>query len=109
MNARDEVLSRIRAAHAAAPPAAPAYEEIVQRDYRTTTDHDHEARVELLVDRLVDYRALVRRTLAGGPGRDDRDGAGRAWRPVGGRPAGSGPGLAGAESRSRCATTARTD
>ena len=61
MTPREEVLARIRAAHAAAPPAAPAYAEI-QRDYRTTTDHDHEARVELLVDRLVDYRALVRRT-----------------------------------------------
>jgi L-lactate dehydrogenase complex protein LldG len=55
------VLARIRAAHAAAPPTAPSYEE-VQREYRTTTDDlDHEARIELLVDRLVDYRALVRR------------------------------------------------
>ena len=34
MIARDEVLSRIRAAHAAAPPAAAAYDDIV-RDYRT--------------------------------------------------------------------------
>ena len=65
MNPRDEVLARIRAAHAAAPPTAPSYEEM-QRDYHTTTAHDREERVEILVDRLVDYRALVRRTTAEG-------------------------------------------
>ena len=65
MTPREEVLARIRAAHAAAPPTAPSYEEM-QRDYRTTTAHDREERVEILVDRLVDYRALVRRTTAEG-------------------------------------------
>lgn len=65
MNPRDEVLARIRAAHAAAPPTAPSYEDM-QRDYHTTTAHDREERVEILVDRLVDYRALVRRTTAEG-------------------------------------------
>ena len=65
MTPREEVLARIRAAHAAAPPTAPSYEEM-QRDYHTTTAHDREERVEILVDRLVDYRALVRRTTAEG-------------------------------------------
>jgi L-lactate dehydrogenase complex protein LldG len=59
VSARDEVLARVRAALAggAAPPA-PA------RDYRTA-DHpglDGEALLELLIERLVDYRALVRRS-----------------------------------------------
>lgn len=59
MNARDEVLARILAAHRAAPPPDLAYEEI-SRDYRTTSDSSAEALIELLIDRLVDYRALVR-------------------------------------------------
>ena len=60
MSAREEILARIRTAtgDGAAPPP-------VSRDYRTA-DHsselDGEALLELLVDRLVDYRALVRRT-----------------------------------------------
>jgi L-lactate dehydrogenase complex protein LldG len=63
MSARDDVLGRIRDAHAAAPPPDLAYAEIA-RDYRTTTDLEHAALVELLVDRLVDYRALVRQCAA---------------------------------------------
>jgi L-lactate dehydrogenase complex protein LldG len=59
VNARDEVLARIAAAHRAAPPPDLAYEEI-SRDYRTTSDSSAEALIELLIDRLVDYRALVR-------------------------------------------------
>ena len=59
MNARDEVLARIVAAHRAAAPPDLAYEEI-SRDYRTTSDSSAEALIELLIDRLVDYRALVR-------------------------------------------------
>ena len=60
MSAREEVLARIRTAtgDGAAPPP-------LSRGYRTA-DHpsgpDGEARLELLVDRLVDYRALVRRS-----------------------------------------------
>ena len=57
---RDEILARIRIATGdgfAPPPPA--------RDYRTA-DHpaelDGEGLLELLVDRLVDYRALVRRS-----------------------------------------------
>jgi L-lactate dehydrogenase complex protein LldG len=58
--ARDEVLARIRTAVAdgTAPPAPP-------RDYRTADhagDLDGDALLGLLVERLVDYRALVRRS-----------------------------------------------
>lgn len=59
MNAREEVLARIAAAHRAAPPPALPYQDI-SRDYRTTSDSSAKALTELLVDRLVDYRALVR-------------------------------------------------
>ena len=64
MSAKEEVLRRIGQAHRAAPPAELAYAGIV-RDYRTTSDLDHEALTELLVDRLVDYKALVRRCHPG--------------------------------------------
>ena len=59
MNAREEVLARIAAAHHAAAPPNLRYEDIT-RDYRTTSDASAEALTELLIDRLVDYRALVR-------------------------------------------------
>ncbi|EWS99707.1 lactate utilization protein B/C [Intrasporangium oryzae NRRL B-24470] len=56
MSARDEVLARIRGALGDGPPAPE-----VPRDYRTGGDHPagSAALVELLVDRLEDYRALV--------------------------------------------------
>jgi L-lactate dehydrogenase complex protein LldG len=60
VNAREEVLARIAAAHSAAPPPDLPYEGI-SREYRTTSDASTEALTELLIDRLVDYRALVRR------------------------------------------------
>ena len=59
MNAKDEILARIRTATGDGPAPPP-----VARDYRTAdrpTGLDGEALLELLVDRLVDYRALVRR------------------------------------------------
>ena len=59
MNARDEVLARIAAAHRAAPPPDLPYQEI-SREYRTASDFSAEALTELLIDRLLDYRALVR-------------------------------------------------
>ena len=59
MNAREEVLARIAAAHRAAPPASLSYEDI-SRDYQTTSDSETGELTELLIDRLVDYRALVR-------------------------------------------------
>jgi len=60
MSAREEILGRIRTAlgDGAAPPP-------VARDYRTAEQPRHlatEELLELLVDRLVDYRALVRRS-----------------------------------------------
>jgi L-lactate dehydrogenase complex protein LldG len=63
VNAREEVLARIAAAHQAAPPPNLPYERI-SRDYRTTSDSSAEALTELLIDRLVDYRALVRQCAA---------------------------------------------
>jgi L-lactate dehydrogenase complex protein LldG len=59
VKARDEVLARIRSAHAVAPPPDLAYEDIA-RAYRSTSESEHRAMVERLVDRLGDYRALVR-------------------------------------------------
>jgi L-lactate dehydrogenase complex protein LldG len=63
VNAREEVLARIAAAHRAAPPPDLSYEAIA-RDYRTTSDSSTETLTELLIDRLVDYRALVRQCSA---------------------------------------------
>jgi L-lactate dehydrogenase complex protein LldG len=57
--ARDEVLARIRRALADRP--APVE---VPRTYRREGDLDEAARLELLVDRLVDYKAAVRRCSA---------------------------------------------
>jgi L-lactate dehydrogenase complex protein LldG len=59
MNAREEVLARIADAHRVAPPPNLRYEDI-SREYRTTSDSSAEMLTELLIDRLVDYRALVR-------------------------------------------------
>jgi L-lactate dehydrogenase complex protein LldG len=63
VNAREEVLARIASAHRAAPPPDLRYEDIT-REYRTTSDSSAEALNELLIDRLVDYRALVRQCSA---------------------------------------------
>ena len=63
MNAREEVLARIAAAYGAAPPAGISYGDIT-REYRTTSDLEATTRTELLIDRLVDYRALVRQCRA---------------------------------------------
>jgi len=64
MSARDEVLARIRAAagdeggELPVPPPAPAYRE--------HGDMPADALADLLADRLVDYRARVRRVSAAG-------------------------------------------
>jgi L-lactate dehydrogenase complex protein LldG len=63
VNAREEVLARIAAAHRIAPPPSLRYEDI-SREYRTTSDSDSAELTELLIDRLVDYRALVRQCSA---------------------------------------------
>jgi L-lactate dehydrogenase complex protein LldG len=67
VNAREEVLARIAAAYRAAPPAELSYSDIT-REYRTTSDLQTAALTELLLDRLMDYRALVRHC-----GADDLD------------------------------------
>ena len=63
MTARDEVLARITSAHRLAPPPNLRYEDI-GRAYRTTSDAETPELTELLIDRLVDYRALVRESSA---------------------------------------------
>ena len=63
MSARDEVLRRIRTALLAAPN--PAGDASIVRDYRTTGERDPNALLDLLEDRLVDYKALVHRIPAG--------------------------------------------
>ncbi|MGI3784245.1 MAG: LutC/YkgG family protein [Janthinobacterium lividum] len=62
-SARDAVLGRIRDAHRLAPPPDLAYEAVV-RGYRRTRSGSTEELVELLVDRLVDYKARVRRATS---------------------------------------------
>jgi L-lactate dehydrogenase complex protein LldG len=59
MNAREEVLARIAAAHRVASPPNLRYEDI-SREYRTSSDSSTDTLTELVIDRLVDYRALVR-------------------------------------------------
>jgi len=60
VSARQEILDRVRRAHELAPPDAPAYDRI-DRSYREQPTRSLDDVVELLVDRLVDYKALVRR------------------------------------------------
>jgi L-lactate dehydrogenase complex protein LldG len=60
VRAREELLARIATAHRAAPPPEMPYDAI-ERAYRTGSDRNPHELTELLVDRLIDYRALVRR------------------------------------------------
>ena len=60
MSAREEVLARIAAAHAGTPQPDLPY-AAVERQYRTHSELDAAALAERLVDRLLDYKALVRR------------------------------------------------
>jgi len=59
VSAREDVLARIAAAHAGTPQPDLAY-EAVERRYRTTSELDAATLTERLVDRLLDYKALVR-------------------------------------------------
>jgi L-lactate dehydrogenase complex protein LldG len=61
MTSRDTVLTRIRAALAADGPATPIPREYIRRG---ANDPGSEHVIELLVDRLVDYKALVDRVSA---------------------------------------------
>lgn len=60
MSARDEVLARIRAA---APPVAAA-SEVASVSYRERGQLATPALLDLLADRLTDYRAVVRRATS---------------------------------------------
>lgn len=57
MSAREEVLARIRAAHAAAPVPPPP----LLRNYRRTVERSRTELVDLLEERLIDYKAVVHR------------------------------------------------
>ena len=64
MTAREEVLARIRRALGAAaePPGEQAHDGIdAPRGYRSRGETDADALLDLLADRLVDYRCSVRR------------------------------------------------
>ncbi|SEQ10351.1 LutC/YkgG family protein [Microlunatus flavus] len=67
MSARDDVLARIADAHRLAPSPDLPY-DAVERAYRgaEVPGPDAGALVDLLVDRLLDYKALVRRTTPDG-------------------------------------------
>lgn len=54
MSGREEILGRIRSALDDGPEAPP-----IPREYRATSVLDQEALIELLVDRLIDYKAQV--------------------------------------------------
>lgn len=56
---RESILATVRSATAGATPPAP-----VRRSYRRRGDRPPKARIELLSERLVDYRATVRRVGA---------------------------------------------
>ncbi|HEY7879839.1 MAG TPA: LUD domain-containing protein [Streptosporangiaceae bacterium] len=67
MTARDEVLARIRQANAAAGvTAAPAGLPGGAPAYRAQGERDLAGRLDLLADRLADYRATVRRCAPDG-------------------------------------------
>jgi L-lactate dehydrogenase complex protein LldG len=80
MTARDEILTRLRTALGPAPTAPP-----VPRGYRSDDDTDPAARLDLFVDRLIDYKAAVTRCGSGEIGTavaDALSGAGRLVTPV---------------------------
>jgi L-lactate dehydrogenase complex protein LldG len=83
MNARDEVLGRIRAALGAPRPSPPG----IARAYRTTDDRPAEVLQAVLVDRLEDYKATVLRCAR----------ADVAAAVAGALDAGLGPGWAGSD------------
>ena len=61
MSAREEILARIRAALAGGGPPGPGPGAGPGGPYRTRGDLGPGPRLDLLAERLADYRALVRR------------------------------------------------
>ena len=73
MSAREEILARIRAALAGGGPPGPGPDAGDSRpgpgtSYRTRSDPEPGPRLDLLAERLADYRALVRRASPAGLG-----------------------------------------
>jgi L-lactate dehydrogenase complex protein LldG len=70
VSARDEILARIRAATSDTPASRPAGSgadaDADGESYRTSSALDRDALLDLLADRLADYRAVVQRTDVGG-------------------------------------------
>jgi len=60
-DARESMLARIRGALADVPAAEAAADVAVAREYRRTGELDAVGRVAMLIDRLLDYHAEVRR------------------------------------------------
>lgn len=58
MNARDEILARVRGALHDVPPGEPAD---IPRNYRHNSGLDHEGVLELFAETVADYRATVHR------------------------------------------------
>ncbi|MFJ4516124.1 lactate utilization protein C [Streptomyces sp. NPDC088816] len=62
MNSRDRILGRVRRALADVPPDDVPYERAVSRDYlRQHGERSTEETVDLLAEKLADYRAIVHR------------------------------------------------
>jgi L-lactate dehydrogenase complex protein LldG len=70
MSAREEILTRIRAATSDTPANASAGTQSAgsgaSESYRTSSDLDGDALLDLLAERLADYGATVQRTDVGG-------------------------------------------
>jgi L-lactate dehydrogenase complex protein LldG len=64
MNAREEILGRIRGALKDVPQDEPDAD--IERTYRRTSGLDHEAVLELFAETVADYRATVRRVGVAG-------------------------------------------
>ena len=63
VNAREEILGRVRGALRDVPPDEPADHDI-DRTYHRASGLDHEAVLELFCETVADYRATVRRVAA---------------------------------------------
>ncbi len=59
-SARDEILQRVRTALRDVPPHETPADVAVERGYRTTVDTSHEQLIEQFVERVREYKAIVR-------------------------------------------------